>query len=97
MDGQLGPLTTQSIKAAQKRLGLKQDGQVTPQLYTKLLALKALPGHRAEMSDAEWRAWLAAESVGGFGMGQYDSYGRAATSPGAMLGGGSDAEMEAHL
>jgi Putative peptidoglycan binding domain len=42
-DGKLGPLTTQAIKAAQKRLGLNPDGKVTPALYTRLLATKSLP------------------------------------------------------
>lgn len=65
VDGKLGPLTTSSIKAAQRRLGLKADGHVTPELYTKLLGLKSLSKqHRAEMSDAEWRAWVDAQSTG---------------------------------
>ncbi len=43
-DGKLGPLTTSSIKNAQKALGLKQDGLLTPALYQKLLTMKA-PHH----------------------------------------------------
>lgn len=42
-DGRLGPLTTSSIKAAQRALGLKPDGRVTPELYNKLIGLKKLP------------------------------------------------------
>ena len=30
VDGKLGPLTTQSIKAAQRRMGVTADGRVTP-------------------------------------------------------------------
>jgi phage head maturation protease len=42
-DGELGPKTTASIKALQKRLGLHPDGKLTPALYTKLIGLKTLP------------------------------------------------------
>jgi Putative peptidoglycan binding domain len=51
VDGKLGPRTTESIKAAQKRLGLPADGKVTPELYQRLLGLKALPtpGHHRSM------------------------------------------------
>jgi peptidoglycan hydrolase-like protein with peptidoglycan-binding domain len=48
-DGKLGPLTTQSIKAAQKRLGLKQDGQVTPELFAKLTTATSLPALPAKV------------------------------------------------
>lgn len=49
-DGKLGPLTTQAIKAAQKRLGLRADGRVTPEFYSRLVGLTSLPGghHAAE-------------------------------------------------
>jgi peptidoglycan hydrolase-like protein with peptidoglycan-binding domain len=43
VDGMLGPLTTQSIQAAQRRLGLKADGRVTPELFEKLSEAKTLP------------------------------------------------------
>lgn len=43
-DGKLGPLTTQSIQAAQRRLGLPADGKITPALLAKLKATKTLPG-----------------------------------------------------
>ena len=42
VDGMLGPLTTQSIKAAQRRLGLKPDGVVTPKLLKQLATAKTL-------------------------------------------------------
>lgn len=55
VDGKLGPLTTQSIKAAQKAFGLKQDGQVTPDLLKQLTAAKNLPAksatHKARSAD----------------------------------------------
>jgi peptidoglycan hydrolase-like protein with peptidoglycan-binding domain len=51
-DGKLGPLTTQSIKAAQKRLGLKQDGQVTPELFAKLTSAAELPAAVAKPAKA---------------------------------------------
>lgn len=52
-DGKLGPHTTASIKKAQKALGLKADGKVTPEFYARLLAMKALPKahHRAAGGD----------------------------------------------
>jgi HK97 family phage prohead protease len=50
VDGKLGPLTTQAIKAAQKRLGLKQDGQVTPDLLKRLTAARELPPSTAKHS-----------------------------------------------
>lgn len=46
-DGKLGPLTTQAIKEAQRRLGLKETGQVTPAFLKQLQAAKSLPGHPA--------------------------------------------------
>jgi peptidoglycan hydrolase-like protein with peptidoglycan-binding domain len=55
-DGMLGPLTTQSIKAAQRRLGLKADGQVTPELMKQLLAAKSLPAKRNVEADDGGRA-----------------------------------------
>jgi peptidoglycan hydrolase-like protein with peptidoglycan-binding domain len=49
VDGKLGPLTTSAIKAAQKRLGVKQDGVVTPKLLAQILGLpkgKQLPSRK---------------------------------------------------
>lgn len=46
VDGKLGPLTTAAIKAAQKRLGVKVDGVVTPKLLAQIMHLpkgKQLP------------------------------------------------------
>lgn len=52
-DGKLGPRTTAAIKRAQKALGLKADGKVTPEFYARLLATKTLPKahHRAAGGD----------------------------------------------
>lgn len=55
-DGKLGPLTTQAIKAAQQRLGLKADGRVTPEFYAKLLAAKSLPPARHTAKPAAHHA-----------------------------------------
>jgi HK97 family phage prohead protease len=54
-DGKLGPRTTEAIKAAQKKLGVKADGVVSPAFYTKLLAAKATPkaAPKAARSDFE--------------------------------------------
>jgi peptidoglycan hydrolase-like protein with peptidoglycan-binding domain len=41
VDGKLGPLTTHAVLTAQKVLGLKQDGQVTPQLLAQIEQLAA--------------------------------------------------------
>jgi peptidoglycan hydrolase-like protein with peptidoglycan-binding domain len=42
IDGKLGPRTTESVKAAQRKLGIPADGKVTPQLLMKLAAAKSL-------------------------------------------------------
>lgn len=39
VDGKLGPLTTQAVQAAQRKVGVKPDGQVTPALVAALLKL----------------------------------------------------------
>ena len=41
VDGQLGPLTTHAVMNAQRALGLKPDGVVTPQLLSQITALAA--------------------------------------------------------
>lgn len=46
VDGKLGPLTTQAVKAAQRRLGLKADGVVTAGLLDKIAEAKSLPAKR---------------------------------------------------
>lgn len=52
VDGKLGPLTTSSIKALQRRLGVKADGQVTPAFFAQVMALKTLPPpHRSTTLD----------------------------------------------
>lgn len=39
-DGELGPLTTAAVKKAQRALGVKADGIVTPQLLKRIEAMK---------------------------------------------------------
>lgn len=39
VDGRLGPLTTQAVKRAQRALGVKADGRVTPALLAKIEAM----------------------------------------------------------
>jgi peptidoglycan hydrolase-like protein with peptidoglycan-binding domain len=59
VDGKLGPLTTQSIKAAQERLGMKPTGIITEAFINRLDATDALPktAHKpvkAATSDAPY-------------------------------------------
>jgi len=42
VDGKLGPKTTQAIKAAQRRLGMKADGRVTPAMLAQFSGAKSL-------------------------------------------------------
>lgn len=42
-DGELGPLTTAAVKKAQKALGVKADGIVSPAFLKQLVALKTAP------------------------------------------------------
>jgi hypothetical protein len=49
-------LTTQAIKAAQRRLGDKPDGQMTPALYKQLLAAKSLPAKKTTATPAKQAA-----------------------------------------
>lgn len=58
VDGKLGPLTTQSIKDAQRKLGLKADGVVTPELLERLAKAKKLddakkPAPKKTSADAD--------------------------------------------
>lgn len=43
IDGELGPLTTQAIKAAQLRLGMRPTGIIAPAFIARLKATKAMP------------------------------------------------------
>lgn len=43
VDGRLGPLTTQAIKAAQTKLGLKADGVVSASVMVAILGMKRPP------------------------------------------------------
>ncbi|WP_067483781.1 peptidoglycan-binding domain-containing protein [Actinomadura hibisca] len=40
LDGKLGPKTTEAIKAAQRKYGMKPDGKVTPSVLAKLKKAK---------------------------------------------------------
>ena len=42
-DGKYGPKTTSAVKKLQKALGLKPDGQVTPELLKQVTEMKQLP------------------------------------------------------
>lgn len=54
VDGMLGPLTTQSVKSAQRRLGMEATGRVTPQLLHRLeaAARKRRAGSTSTTMDA---------------------------------------------
>ena len=47
VDGKLGPLTTQAVKSAQAKLGLPQDGVVTPKLLAQIGGLPKKPAGEA--------------------------------------------------
>src|SRR5262245_46796050 len=49
VDGMLGPLTTQSVKAAQRKLGIPVDGKVSPGLLRRL---EGAAGRKGRSSDA---------------------------------------------
>lgn len=42
-DGKMGPLTTSAVRRAQRALGVKADGIVTPELIKRLAGMKAPP------------------------------------------------------
>lgn len=48
LDGKLGPKTTAAVKKAQRALGLKPDGVVTPALLRKLSAAKTVKDLKAK-------------------------------------------------
>lgn len=52
VDGQLGPLTTQSIKDAQRKLGMKADGVVTAEFLEKLASTKSMPKGKAKVKKS---------------------------------------------
>jgi len=56
-DGKLGPKTTAAVKKAQKRLGMRPDGHVTPALLARLAEAKSLPGRSSTMTDTCLRAF----------------------------------------
>lgn len=55
-DGKYGPKTSAAVKAAQKALGMKQDGIATPAFIAKLKAAKTLP-HRSSALELCVRAF----------------------------------------
>lgn len=62
VDGQLGPLTTSSVRKAQAKLGLKQDGRVTAALLNRLeaqAAAKKKSGTASKAADARIRQMVA--------------------------------------
>jgi HK97 family phage prohead protease len=44
-DGKLGPKTTSAVKKLQTRLGMKADGQVSPEFLKAVAGMKTLPAH----------------------------------------------------
>jgi HK97 family phage prohead protease len=62
VDGRFGPKTTSAVKAVQKRLGLKQDGVVTPALLSALTKAKSLP-RSVPMTVVSERAPMSAASI----------------------------------
>lgn len=61
-DGKLGPLTTAAVRKAQRALGMKADGIVSPAFLKQLVALKTAPKPRArKAATAQRRAEIVAE------------------------------------
>jgi phage head maturation protease len=50
-DGKLGPLTTAAVKKAQRALGVKADGIVSPALLRRIAALKSMPKGKATRAE----------------------------------------------
>jgi peptidoglycan hydrolase-like protein with peptidoglycan-binding domain len=48
LDGKLGPRTTEAVKEAQRRLGMKPTGVIVPAFIARLKTLKALPGKHSQ-------------------------------------------------
>lgn len=55
-DGKLGPLTTSAVKKAQRQLGVKADGRVTPELLRKLVSAKKLERPKPAKAKAKAKA-----------------------------------------
>jgi HK97 family phage prohead protease len=55
VDGKLGPLTTQAVKAAQKKLGVDQTGKVTPAFLAQLAKTKPAAKGRSTVDGGETR------------------------------------------
>lgn len=52
-DGKLGPKTTAAVKKLQTRLGMKADGQVTPDFLKAVAGMKTLPAHHTTAKRGE--------------------------------------------
>lgn len=61
-DGKLGPKTTAAVKRAQRALGLKPDGVVTPALLAKLTKTKSAKDLKAPAKKADPKAVKAANA-----------------------------------
>lgn len=53
IDGELGPLTTQAIKAAQVRLGMRPTGVIAPAFIDRLKATRVLPAAKTPAVPAK--------------------------------------------
>lgn len=65
-DGKLGPLTTAAVRKAQRALGVKADGIVSPAFLKQLVAMKTAPRPKARVRKATAsgrRAEIIAEAM----------------------------------
>lgn len=79
IDGKLGPLTTSSIRAAQRRLGMRATGIIAPAFIDRLRATKTLPPAKprakrkrvhakfdpSQARDPHSGEWIGTSAVGG--------------------------------
>jgi peptidoglycan hydrolase-like protein with peptidoglycan-binding domain len=59
-DGKFGPLTTDAVKEAQRRLGMQPTGIVAPAFIDRLKSLKSLPGAHAKTPKVKAAARIEA-------------------------------------
>jgi peptidoglycan hydrolase-like protein with peptidoglycan-binding domain len=52
LDGKFGPLTTEAVKDAQRRLGMNPSGVIAPAFIARLKSLKTLPAKKAAPKKA---------------------------------------------
>lgn len=67
VDGQLGPLTTQAVKDAQRKLGMKADGVVTAKFLEKLASTKSMPKAKPKPKAAAPKKAASADALVTFG------------------------------